>query len=277
MAPVVRVGAVNYLNTKPLIHDLEALAPGAELLLDVPSRLADLLAAGRLDVALIPVIEYFRAGTYTVVPDIAIASRGPVLSVTLFSRMPWAGIRRVALDEGSRTSAALAQVLLRQRHGVRSEVVPLPLDRGAEDVDADAVLLIGDRAMRACLPGFAHAFDLGQEWHDWTGLPFVYAVWAVREGADLGPVEAALHEAKRRGLARVGQIAAAEAPRLGLDAGFCRRYLQSILCYDLGARELAGLGRYYSLACELNLAPPGGEMRVYSGASRSAGVPSLMP
>src|SRR4051812_48960754 len=178
MTATVRVGAVNYLNTKPLIYDLEALAPDAELVLDVPSRLADRLADGSLDVALIPVVEYFRGGPYTIVPDISIASRGPVLSVTLFSRVPWQGIRRVALDEGSRTSAALAQAILRQRYGVRPEVVQLPLDRAAEDADADAVLLIGDRAMRACLPGFAHAYDLGQEWADWTGLPFVYAFWA---------------------------------------------------------------------------------------------------
>ena len=115
----VRIGAVNYLNTKPLICDLEELAPDVELVLDVPSRLADLLADGRLDVALIPVIEYFRAGNYSMVPDIAIASHGPVLSVTLFSRVPWAEIRRVALDAGSRTSAALTQMLLRQRYGVR--------------------------------------------------------------------------------------------------------------------------------------------------------------
>src|SRR5262249_14912002 len=114
----VRVGAVNYLNTKPLICDLDVLAPGVELLLDVPSRLAALLAEGALDVALIPIIEYFRAGSYALVPNIAIASRGPVLSVTLFSRVPWSGIRRVALDEGSRTSAALAQILLGERHGV---------------------------------------------------------------------------------------------------------------------------------------------------------------
>src|SRR3954471_20402277 len=114
----IRVGAVNYLNTKPLICDLEELAPSAELVLEVPSRLADLLAAGQLEVALIPVIEYFRAGTYSVVPDLSIASRGPVLSVTLFSKVPWSGIRRVALDAGSRTSAALVQLLLRKRHGV---------------------------------------------------------------------------------------------------------------------------------------------------------------
>ncbi len=262
----VRVGAVNYLNTKPLICDLDSLAPEAELVLEVPSRLADLLADGRLDVALIPVIEYFRAGTYSVVPDVSIASRGPVLSVTLFSRVPWGGIRRVALDAGSRTSAALTQILLRRRYGVHPEVVPLPLDRTAEESDADAVLLIGDRAMRACLPGFAHAFDLGQEWFDWTGLPFVYAVWAVRPGADLGGVADALVEAKRRGLERAGVIAHREAPRLGLDAGFCRRYLANILHFDLGPREQAGLHHYYMLACELGLAPRGVSLEYYHPA-----------
>jgi chorismate dehydratase len=231
MGTRVRVGAVNYLNTKPLIHELEALAPDVDLWLEVPGRLADLLARGQLDVALI--LEYFRAGTYTIVPNISIASCGPVLSVTLFSRVPWPGIRRVALDEGSRTSAALTQALLRQRHGVRPEVVQLPLDRAAEDADADAVLLIGDRAMRACLPGFAHAFDLGKEWHDWTGLPFVYAVWAVREGADLGPVADALAEAKRRGCSehhllrprppRAGGVTTLLLARLRTGAGPARR------------------------------------------------------
>jgi chorismate dehydratase len=270
MTAPVRVGAVTYLNTKPLIHELETLAPGIELVLDVPSRLADLLADGHLEVALIPAIEYFRGGSYTVVPDIAIASRGPVLSVTLFSRVPWSGIRRVALDEGSRTSAALTQILLLRRYGVHADVVPLPLDRTAEDADADAVLLIGDRAMRACLPGFAHAYDLGQEWHDWTGLPFVYAVWAVRSGVDLGPVEAALQEAKRSGLAECGSIAHEEAPRLGLDAGFCRRYLSNILHFDLGPREQAGLHHYYMLACELGLARRGVNLEFYSASDRTA-------
>jgi chorismate dehydratase len=266
MEQSIRVGAVNYLNTKPLICDLERLAPQVELILDVPSRLADLLADGHLEVALIPVIEYFRAGSYQVVPDIAIASRGPVLSVTLFSRVPWRAIRRVALDAGSRTSAALAQILLARRYGVSAELLPLPLHQDAEDVDADAVLLIGDRAMRACLPGFAHAFDLGQEWFDWTGLPFVYAVWAVREGVDLHGVDEALAEAKRLGLERVGPIAFEEAPRLGLDAGFARRYLANILHFDLGPREQAGLHHYYMLACELGLARRGVSLEYYHPA-----------
>jgi chorismate dehydratase len=262
----VRIGAVAYLNTKPLIYDLDRLAPDAELVLDLPSRLAELLNEGSLDVALIPVIEYFRSGTYRIVRDIAIAGDGPILSVTLFSRVPWAQIRRVALDEGSRTSATLTQVLLQKRYGVTPEIVPLPMDAAAENVNADAVLLIGDRAMRACLPGFAHAFDLGQEWHDWTDLPLVYAVWAVREGADLGGVEAALHEAKRRGCGHIGPIASREAPRLGLDGGFCRRYLTNIIRYDLGSRELAGLRRFYELACELNLAPRGVDLEFYRAA-----------
>jgi chorismate dehydratase len=262
----IRIGAVNYLNTKPLICDLDILAPDAEVVLDVPSRLAELLAVGELDVALIPAIEYFRASGYSIVPGVAIATRGPALSVTLFSRTPWEKIRRVALDAGSRTSAALTQILLRKRYGAHPEIVPLPLDCGAEDVDADAVLLIGDRAMRACLPGFAHAYDLGQEWYDWTGLPFVYAVWAVRAGVDLAGVDAALIEAKRRGLSRAGLIAQREAPRLGLDAGFCRRYLANILHFDLGPREQAGLHHYYTLACELGLAPRGVSLETYRSA-----------
>jgi chorismate dehydratase len=267
MTDLIRVGAVAYLNTKPLIHELDSITPQIELSLDYPSRLADQMAKGELEVALIPVIEYFRAGTYRLIPNIAIASQGPVLSVTLFSRVPWSEIRRVALDEGSRTSAALTQVLLRKKYGVQAEIAPLPLDCSDEDVDADAVLLIGDRAMHACLPGFRYAFDLGQEWHDWTGLPFVYAAWAVRDGVDLGPVLEAFYEAKRRGIENVGPIAAREAPQLGLDAGFCRRYLANIIRFDLGSRELAGLHHYYMLASELGLARRGVHVMLYQSAT----------
>ena len=255
MAMKLRVGAVNYLNSKPLIERLTEFAPEIDLQLDLPSRLADRMAAGELDVGLIPVIEYFRGEGYTFIPGIAIASRGPVLSVTLFSRVPWPEIRSVALDEGSRTSSALAQILLRKRHGVTPDVRPLAIDARAEEVSADAVLLIGDRAMRACLPGFRHAYDLGEEWSRWTDLPMVYAVWAVRGGVELGPTEAAFHRAKEYGLARTGEIAEREAPALGLDAGYCRRYLDTLIRYDLGPREVAGMRKYQELAAELGLSP----------------------
>ena len=253
MSHRVRVGAVNYLNAKPLVEGLTAFAPDIDLHLDLPSRLADRMADGELDVGLIPVVEFFRAGSYSLVPNIAIASRGPVLSVTLFSRVPWPEIRTVALDEGSRSSAALTQILLRKKHGIVPQIEPLPIAVPADDLTTDAVLLIGDKAMRACLPGFDFAFDLGQEWTDWTGLPFVYAVWAVREGVELGETAAAFERAKRFGLSRAGQIAAREAPLLGLDPGYCRRYLSNIIRYDLGPQERAGLERYRTLAAEIGL------------------------
>lgn len=259
----IRVGAVSYLNTKPLIEGLAEFAPNAELILDVPSRLADRLASGDLDVGLIPVVEYFRAGRYTVVPGVSIASRGPVLSVTLFSRVPWTDIRSVAMDEGSRTSVALTRVLLEKRHGIRPRTEQLPLGVAADDMTTDAVLLIGDRAMKACLPGFAHSYDLGQEWFDWTGLPFVYAVWAVRDGADLHGVDRALRQCRDHGLAHVGRIAEREAETLGLDPGFCRRYLNNILSFDLGSREITGLRKFHELARELGLVPEGADLEFY--------------
>ncbi|HEX3148694.1 MAG TPA: menaquinone biosynthesis protein [Gemmataceae bacterium] len=267
MPRAIRVGAVNYLNTKPLIEGLASFAPQAELQLDLPSRLADRLAAGDLDVGLIPVIEFFRAGNYSIVPGVSIASRGPVLSVTLFSRVPWPEIRSVAMDEGSRTSAALTRILLEKRYGIRPQTIQLPMGVAADDMTTDAVLLIGDRAMKACLPGFDHAYDLGQEWFEWTGLPFVYAVWAVREGIDLRGVDRALQQARDQGLARVGTIAQREAAKLGLDAGFCRRYLSNILSFDLGPKEQAGLAHFYDLARDLGLAPEGVELDFYRAAN----------
>jgi chorismate dehydratase len=250
-ASKLRVGAVNYLNTKPLIERLTDFAPNVELTLDLPSRLADRLAAGELDVGLIPVIEFFRGDDYTFVPNIAIGSRGPVLSVTLFSKVPWEEIRTVALDEGSRTSSTLTQILLQKRYGVAPEVIPLPIEAPADEPTADAVLLIGDRAMRACLPGYRYAYDLGEEWTAWTGLPMVFAVWAVRGGIELGETEAAFQRAKEYGLAHAGAIAHREAAALGLDPGFCRRYLSNILRFDLGPVELAGMRKFRELAEEM--------------------------
>ena len=248
MSTTLRVGAVNYLNTKPLIERLTDFAPGIELLLDLPSRLADQLAAGDLDVGLIPVVEFFRGDNYTFVPNIAIGSRGPVLSVTLFSKVPWEEIRTVALDEGSRTSAALTRIILEKRYGIEPGIQQLPIDTPADDLTTDAVLLIGDRAMRACLPGYRFAYDLGEEWTAWTGLPMVFAVWAVRSGVDLGEAELAFHKAKEYGLANAGLIAQRESPALGLDPGFCRRYMSNVLRYDLGPVELAGMQKYRELA-----------------------------
>ena len=260
---MVRIGAVNYLNTKPLIEGLAGFSEEIELTLDLPSRLADQLADGDLDVGLIPVIEFFRAGTYSMIPNVSIASRGPVLSVTLFSKVPWGEIRSVSLDEGSRTSAALTKILLKHRSTRPVRFQQLPIDANPEDATTDAVLLIGDRAMKACLPSHEFAYDLGQEWHDWTGLPMVFAVWAVRDGVRLGSAETAFLRAKNYGLSKAGVLAAREASALGLDSGYVRRYFTNIIHYDLGPPELAGLSRFYQLAVEAGLAPEGVELATY--------------
>ena len=182
-----------------------------------------------------------------------------MLSVTLFSRVPWPEIRRVGPRRGLADQRRPDPVLLRQRYGVQPEFVPLPMDAAAEDVDADAVLLIGDRAMRACLPGFALRLRPGPGVARLDRAAVrLRRLGGARRASTWAPSTGALHEAKRRGLAELGPIAAREAPGLGLDAGFCRRYLTNIIRFDLGPREQAGLRHYYKLACELGLARGGG-------------------
>ena len=158
MPSKLRVGAVNYLNSKPLIERLTEFSPQIDLTLDLPSKLADRMAAGALDVGLIPVIEFFRGDGYSFVPNIAIGSRGPVLSVTLFSRVPWREIRSVA-PRRRLANQPSRRKLLRKRYGVNPTICPLPIHAAAEESNADAVLLIGDRPC-ACLPGFRYAYDL---------------------------------------------------------------------------------------------------------------------
>jgi chorismate dehydratase len=251
----LRVGAVSYLNTRPLVYGFERHAPQAELVLDHPSRLADDLARGALDVALIPSIELFQDPTYTIVSDACIACRGPVLSVKLLSHKPIDEVRSLALDEGSRTSAALARILLRERHGLAPHCRPLPLDASPAEVDADAVLLIGDRAIHSPPGRYAVVWDLGDEWFRWTGLPMVFAMWVARAGVDLQGLEAALGEARDDGVAHLDEIAQREAAAQGLTQPQCLGYLRDNLHFFFGPREQRGLGRFAELAARLGLAP----------------------
>lgn len=249
----MRVGAVSYLNTKPLVYQFDRFAPQAELVFDVPGRLADDLTAGRLDVALIPSVEYFRDPSYTMVSDACIACRGPVLSVKLFARVPIAEIRSLALDEGSRTSAVLVQILLAKRFGVRPRIESLPVECGLADTQADAVLLIGDRAIYSPPGRFAAVWDVGDEWCQWTGLPFVFAMWVARAGCDLQEIEQALSQSRDAGLAHLPEIAAAEAAALGLTRPECLAYLRDRLHFQLGPGEREGLALYRRLAEEMQL------------------------
>jgi len=254
---LLRVGAVTYLNTRPLVCDLPRLAPHVQLLYDLPSRLADRLAAGQLDVALIPTTEVFRHPEYRIVSDACIACRGPVLSVKLLCRRPISSIRDLALDEGSRTSAVLAQILLRERAGVRPRLRGLPIGSGLDDTAADAVLLIGDRAMHASPAGFAEVWDLGDQWCRWSELPMVFALWAARPGVDLGDLASALGAARDKGVAGLASIARCEAPRVGLAEPQCLAYLRDNLHFVLGPPERQGLELFYRLARQHELVPAG--------------------
>src|SRR5487761_52008 len=209
--PKIRLGAVSYLNTKPLIYRLSELAPRAELVLDLPSRLADGLAPSGLDVALIPSIEYFRDPGYAIVSDACIACRGPVMSVKLFSRVPLDEIRTLALDEGSRTSVALVRILLKERFALEPRLEPLPIGSSVSDSAADAVLVIGDRAMHSPGGPFAAVWDLGDQWVQWAGLPFVFAMWVARPGVELGGLAELLSQARDLGLAHLDVLAETEA------------------------------------------------------------------
>jgi len=260
----IRIGAVNYLNSKPLIEglgdELARLAPSAELLLDYPSRLADDLEAGRLDVALVPSIECLRDANYEVVTDACVATHGPVLSVKLYSRVPVGEITTLALDEGSRTSATLARVLLAERYGLQPELEPLPLGRSVDASSADAVLLIGDRAMHPLDETFAETWDLGEVWSDWTGLPFVFALWATRRGTRLGRVVEALTAARDRGLGRLDQIALREATELGIPTSAAAAYLHDNLHFHLGPAERHGMELFQRLAVAQGLACESAEL-----------------
>jgi chorismate dehydratase len=259
-AKPIRIGAVSYLNAKPLYHDLERYAPGVQLSIDVPSRLAERLAASELEVALIPSVEYLRGAElgYEIIPGFAIASRGPVRSVKLFSRVPWAEVERLALDAGSRTSQVLARIWLDERHGVRPpRIEELPLGVSALESTADAVLVIGDRAMRVPHEPFHDVVDLAEAWHNLTGLPFVFALWVARGGVRLDALPEALHQSRAQGLAEAASLARTHGPRLGLDFATCYDYLTRVLSFDLGEAEIAGLRRFAFMAARQGLAPEG--------------------
>jgi chorismate dehydratase len=257
----IRIGAVGYLNSKPLIEGLSELVPDAELSLDYPSRLADDLGTGRLDVALIPSIEAFHDPDYEIVSDACVAARGPVLSVKVYFRRPPGLVRTLAADEGSRTSVALARVMLEERFGVTPDIRPLPLGDSTENTDAHAVLLIGDRAIRPPRERFETVWDLGEEWLAWTGLPFVFAMWVTRRGVDLRNVEEALSSARDVGLERVAEIAEREATKLGLSQRTACDYLTRNLHYRLGSAERTALRLFHRLAARHGLAPEGARVR----------------
>ncbi len=253
----MRIGAVSYLNTKPLVEGLTDRLPGATLSFDLPSRLADRLGRSDLDVALIPAIEFFRGRDYTIVSDACIASIGPVWSVRVLFRVPPHRVRTLALDEGSRTSAALTQILLYEKFGIRPKLESLPIDADWQKTTADAVLIIGDRAMKPIEGTWVDNWDIGQKWREWTKAPCIFAMWVARPGFESSELSEALSLTRDHGLANAERIASREAESYGLSYQMCLRYFREFLHFHLGEEERRGLDIFYRAAERLELAPAG--------------------
>ncbi len=255
-----QIGAVSYLNSKPLIYELERSAPQCSVSYDLPSRLAHQLHAAQLDVALVPSIESLRQADYLHISDACIACRGPVWSVKLLSRTDPQQIRTLALDEGSLTSVVLIQILLKHHFDISPSLRSLAIDTRWQDETSDAVLIIGDRAMN---PGSDHPFglqiDLGQWWHDWTGLPFVFALWMARRPSsprDVEPLSEVLSQVRDRGVSHLREIAEMEASHYGLTPSQCLDYFQNYLHFQLGDQEMQGLTLFQDLARKMDLDLP---------------------
>jgi chorismate dehydratase len=278
---MIRISLVDFLNARPLTWGLLHEPPsGVSVSRDLPSACAEKLASGEADVGLIPSIEYQRIPGLKVVPGLGIAASSEVRSVLLVSKVSREKIGSVALDPASRTSAALTRILLKRVYGLKPEYreakgefrkakggqrnAQRPAPSASEEApafaprpspfprEADASLIIGDPALKTRLNGHV-VLDLAAEWRAFSGHPFVFAFWAVREAAASPQVAALLrgsYDAGRRGFSR---LVREEAAQSGLSEPVVEDYLRHALHYELDAGDLAGLDLFYRLAAEEGL------------------------
>ncbi|MEZ4457970.1 MAG: menaquinone biosynthesis protein [Gemmatimonadales bacterium] len=265
----IRLGRIPWINCYPVYSAIDqGLVPvAADVVSGTAAELNDLLAAGELQVSVVSAVEYARAAaSYHLLPDLAISCDGPVQSVALFSRRPVEELdgATVLLTASSRTSILLLELLCRHRWKVRPRFATVRAE--STDLDAlagfphDAVLVIGD----ACLVLAEQArypvmVDLGLAWKEWTGLPFVFAVWAARRDADADAVRAvhrALLASRSWGVAHLDELAERAAAATGIDAGVTRAYFGD-LDYALSYRHLAGLTDFFRRLAQDGLVPDG--------------------
>ena len=267
----IRLGAVDYLNARPLVHGLDRRTDLFSLRFDPPSRCAVLLHDNDIDVGMIPAIEYCRGPEYRIVPRMGIVSAGVVASVALFTRKPLSQVRTIAADTSSRTSNALLRILCAERFAIAPEFRPMPPDAGAMLAACDAALIIGDPALflDPAVTG-VEKIDLGEQWTGMTGLPFVWAFWAGRPGILPAGAIAALEQARDAGVADTDAIAAAYCgpgrARLG------QAYLRDNIQYVMGDREIAAVRKYYELAARHGLIDTSREPLFYPSRTIESGA-----
>jgi chorismate dehydratase len=248
---MLRISVVDFLNARPLTWGLLHAPPeGVEVARDVPSVCAARLASGQADAGLIPSIEYQRIPGLRLVPGLGIAASSEVRSVLLVSEVSRERIRSVSLDPASRTSAALTRILLKRVYGLAPEY----REAEAGGRPADARLIIGDPALKTRLNGHV-VLDLAAEWRAFSGHPFVFAFWAVREDRATAEVAALLRRSYESGLAGFAAMVREEAAASGLSEAVVEDYLRHALHFELDAGDLEGLRLFYRLAAEDGLIP----------------------
>jgi chorismate dehydratase len=251
-----RIASVPFVNAQPLTRGF-LRGPYREIfhvLHVAPSRIPELLRSGKVDVGLIPSIEYLHLPGVEFLPQICIASKRRVRSVFLASRVPVERVRSVALDSNSRTSTALLKILLWHK-GVREVLYAEQAPSLREMLrEHDAALLIGDAALTADTTGL-FVSDLAAEWFALTGLPFVFAMWAVRPGVIVPDGVRSFLESRRIGMASLPAIALEAGERLRIPAESIESYLKTNVHYYLGSEEQRGLALFFRQAQQLGLAP----------------------
>lgn len=259
----LKISAISYLNTAPLLWDFEHGAAGADFDLSytIPSACAQALRDGTAEIGIIPAAAYATLPDLVIVPDVAIASRRAVRSILLVSKVPVEQIRTVALDTSSMTSVVLAKILFLKWLGGAREYAGMSPDLEAMLAKCDGALLIGDPALQVDRTRYL-TIDLAEEWIARTGKSFVFAFWAIRKQALAGRNGAAITEvfqkSRDHGLApnNLATIAQDWAPRLGLTVEAVRFYLTQNIHYYLDPPCLEGLALFYRLAAEIGALPP---------------------
>ena len=269
----LKISAISYLNTAPLMWDFEHGQAGAGISFDIsytiPSACAAALQAGTADIGIIPAAAYATVPDLVIIPDVSIASRRAVRSILLISKKSvdpmWKQVRTVALDTSSMTSVALAKILFAKWLGGARSYKAMAPDLDAMLRACDAALLIGDPALQVDRTRY-FTLDLAEEWVARTGKPFVFAFWAIRKQALAGRNAAAIAEVFKKsrdhGLSpkKLEAIAQEWAPRLGLTVEMVRVYLTHNIHYYLDPPCLEGLALYYRLAAEIGALPQAPEL-----------------
>ncbi|MGA9511257.1 MAG: menaquinone biosynthesis protein [Candidatus Sulfotelmatobacter sp.] len=270
----LRISAISYLNTAPLMWDFDRGKAGRDFDISytLPSACARSLQAGTADIGIIPAAAYSQIPGLSVLPDVAIASRRPVRSILLVSRVPIHQIRSVALDTSSMTSVALTKVLFEKWLGGGRTFAPMAPDIDKMLAAHDAGLLIGDPALQIDRSRY-FTLDLAEEWIRYTGKPFVFAFWGLRDDAlqdadsslDLAAV---FQQSRDHGLesSNLQQISAEWAPKLSISPGDVHSYLTENIYYHLDAACLEGLQLFYRYAAEIGALPTVPEIKFLSAA-----------